>query len=110
MAHTISCTRGGITLLLSALAQPGWTKATASLYRAGKILEELEMKFNEEAPKDLTEQKEWAIKIVSFESSEKERDVLKECLTHHVKEGHIGPSRHFRALADTLGIAPSNEE
>lgn len=108
--HNIKSTRGGVSLILSALVQPGWTKVTASIYRAGKLVEDLEMKFNEEPPKDAAEGKAWSLNEVSFDVSEKEREVLKECLTHHVKEGHIGPSKHFRALADSLGLAPNDEE
>lgn len=108
--HTITTTRGAVQLLLSALSQPGWSKSAPSLYRAGKIVDDLEMKFNEEAPKDVAEQKEWTLKSAVFTLTEKERDTVKDCILHHIKEGHLAPSKHYRSLADALGMQPTDED
>jgi len=112
MPSPVTVTRGAVALLLSALSQPGWTKAAASIYRAGKLIDELETKFADVPASENTPaaQREWSYADAQFDLTDKEKDVIKECFAHHLAEGHIAPSKHFRVLADAVGLAVGDDD
>ena len=116
---THEVTRGGITLLTSCMAQPGWSKKPAELYAAGGLLEELDDLFGgDKQPQALTGDsvdplilkdteakiKEWMNKKVELKLSEKQRDAAKAALNHFVSQGQIAPTKHFCVLGTALGI------
>lgn len=120
--HKFEITRGAIQLLEQMLLQPEWAKDTAVLYRAGAMLERLDNDFGQDkAPKppkawedkDPTPEElerynkqvdEWANQPAEFEVSEKEREACKTCLTEAVNKGQVRPTKHYMALARTLGL------
>ena len=109
----ITITRGAVNLVIGALGQPGWTKSTLSLYRAGKLLDQLETQFDGDAApsdKDPAAIKAWSVTAHTLGWTPKDIDTVKECIKHHVKEGHIPPSKHYVSVADALGLEDDSEE
>jgi hypothetical protein len=121
--HTLELTRGAVQLLEQMLMQPEWAKDTATLYRAGALLERIDGEFGgdkaPEVPKwdkdeepDTAEVEqfnrqmdEWANRSVEFEVSEKEREACKTCVNESVKKGQVRPTKHYMRIAQALGLA-----
>ncbi len=117
--HTLAITRGSVQLMLSSLGQPNWCKETAKVYRLGRLIDNLETKFGEdrfEPSKTATPTESdktlrtWADRAVEFIVTEKERDLIKECLEFHIKEGKIVGTKHYNSIADAVGLAPTADE
>jgi hypothetical protein len=116
--QTLAITRGSVQLITSSLSQPNWCKDTAKVYRVGKLIDNLETKFGEgrfEPVKGAAQSEGekalriWADQKVEFTVTERERDLIKECLEFHIKEGKIVATRHYNVVADAVGLAPTDD-
>jgi hypothetical protein len=100
--HTISITQGGIAILKTILAQPGWYEnhpikvplsAVATLegpLAAFKITEDGDL--------------EWENTICSFEVTESQRDCTKICIEFYLKKAALRLTKHVASLCSEFGL------
>jgi hypothetical protein len=106
-------TRGAITMLSQVLSLPEWTKDVADKYRAGQLIEE---RLILDVPRPAYDDPQlsdadakaafeaWANAEVTITWTERQRDVVKKCLTETLNRLPCG--RHTNRLIQAVGLQP----
>lgn len=113
----VTITRGGINVIATGLAQPGWAKTPKDIYVAGKLGVRLDEEFTDVpgVTEGATEaevvkaHKEHLASSVVLELTDNEYKSVQACLKHHIGQGSLIPTVHTVTLCEALGLVDDEE-
>ena len=90
------------------LQSTDWTRTTSDIILAGKVLtEKLPQALDKEAKAvagDVEKFEAWADRLVTFDLTEKEREVCRFAVEKFAKSGRVPPNKYGAALVQALGF------
>lgn len=114
--HKLQLTRGAVQIIEVTLIQPGVFKEPHKLFRAGQLAENVNADYGKDKPPKASDYsndeaayeaayEKWSGREVALTVTEREREVLKECIKHHATQGALTATKHTVKLLGALGLS-----